>query len=96
MPSVAHVRAGFAEAVNRVTYGGERIIIEKRGKAVAALVHIRDLQAIEAREEAEDVAEARAILAHPAKYGPWSTLDGTPVPTPTPRRPRPAPKRRRR
>lgn len=95
MPSVARVRAGFADAVNRVTYGGERIIIEKRGKAVAALVHIQDLQRLEARETAADIRDARAILAHPAKYGPWTTLDGTPVPTPAPRRRLATPKRRR-
>ena len=86
MPSVARVRAGFADAVNRVSYGGERIIIEKRGKPVAALVHIEDYRALEAREDAADIREARKVLANPAKYGPWTTLDGTPVPTPAPRR----------
>jgi len=68
MPSIARVRATFAEAVNQVTYAGERIVIEKRGKPVAALVHIDDLRAIQAREDRRDIAEAKRVLA---KGGPW-------------------------
>jgi hypothetical protein len=37
-------------------------------------------------QDTADIHEARKVLANPAKYGPWTTLDGTPVPTPAPRR----------
>jgi prevent-host-death family protein len=94
MPSVAHVRAGFAEAVNRVTYGGERVLIERRGKPIAALVDMTDYQILldhEARQDQADVAEVARILEHSERHH-WQTLSGKRVPPPRPRRRRPVAK----
>lgn len=48
------LRENFAEAVNRVTYGGERIIVERRGKHLMAMVSLEDLAILEALEDKID------------------------------------------
>ena len=58
----SEVRKRFSEAVSQAAYGGERIIIERSGKALAALVSIEDLEALEALEDLMDVEEARQRL----------------------------------
>ncbi len=45
----------LSEYLNRVRYGGERIVIERHGKPVAALVSTEDLARLES--SAEDVEE---------------------------------------
>jgi prevent-host-death family protein len=37
----------FGEAVNRVAFGRERIVLTRRGKKLAALVPIADLEQLE-------------------------------------------------
>jgi len=63
------LRAGLADALNRVAYGRERVVIERNGKPVAALVPVEDLQDLEAREDAEDVADLEAALAEAREVG---------------------------
>jgi len=61
--SVGQVRDGLAETLNQVAYRGSRIRIERRGKDVAALVPIEDLELLEALEDRIDLEAARAALA---------------------------------
>jgi len=56
-------RSGLAEALNRVCYGGERIMIQRRGKPVAGLVSADDLETLQRIEDAEDLRDARKALA---------------------------------
>lgn len=49
----------LSEYLNRVRYGGERIVIERHGKPVAALVSNEDLERLEAPPEVEETAEER-------------------------------------
>ena len=53
------IRQDFAEALNRVAYKGERIVIHRRGKNTAVLVPIEDLKLIEAMEDQIDLKLAR-------------------------------------
>ncbi len=48
--AVAKVRREFSETVNRVAHEGRRVILLRNGKDVAALVPIRDLEALEDRD----------------------------------------------
>ncbi|MBI3271273.1 MAG: type II toxin-antitoxin system Phd/YefM family antitoxin [Planctomycetes bacterium] len=48
--AVAKARETFSETVNRVAFGGKRIVLHRNGKPLAALVPIKDLAAIEASE----------------------------------------------
>jgi prevent-host-death family protein len=60
--NVARIRNQMADALNRVAYGGERIVLERRGKGVAALVSIADLQLLEELENQADIKAARKAL----------------------------------
>jgi prevent-host-death family protein len=56
---VADIRANLADVINRVAYGGERIVLQRRGKQVLAVVPMEDLAFI---EEMENRADIRAAL----------------------------------
>ena len=59
---VADIRNNLADAINRVAYAGERIILERRGKSVAALVSVEDLELLEQLEDEADIKAARKAL----------------------------------
>jgi prevent-host-death family protein len=67
------VRKRFSKSVSRAAYGSDRIVIQRRGKPVAALVSIDDLRLLEALEDQVDVEAARKTLADPknCKPIPW-------------------------
>jgi prevent-host-death family protein len=60
-------RAEFGTVVNRVAYGGERIVLERRGKPMAAMIPMEDLalleRLIEREEDRIDLERARAAMA---------------------------------
>ena len=56
---IAEIRNNLAEAINRAAYAGERVILERRGKPVAAIVSVDDLKVLEEMEDQEDVRAAR-------------------------------------
>ncbi len=59
--SAREVRRNLSDALNRVAYKGERIVLERRGKEVAALVSMEDLALFERLvREAEDRLDLEA------------------------------------
>ena len=72
--SIAEARNGLAEAINRVSYGGERVIFARRGKPVAALVSPEDLALLQRMEDAGDIRAAAMVLKeydrNPAAFKP--------------------------
>ena len=74
--SVTEARADFSEVVNQVSYTGQRIVLHRRGKALAALIPVGDLELLEAIEDSIDIAEAQKALKEGAKKGsiPWAEL----------------------
>ena len=68
--SVSEARNDFAEIVNRAAYGGERVRVVRRGRPVAAIVPIRDLELLERLEDELDLDAAREALADPANAVP--------------------------
>lgn len=50
---IGQVKRDISDLVNRVAYGGERIILTSRGKPKAALVSIEDYEQLK-REQASD------------------------------------------
>ncbi|MCX4967934.1 type II toxin-antitoxin system Phd/YefM family antitoxin [Streptomyces sp. NBC_00654] len=49
---VTQARAELAELINRVVYGGERVVVTRHGKPLVALVSAADLQRLEGEEAA--------------------------------------------
>ncbi|MFF0447321.1 type II toxin-antitoxin system Phd/YefM family antitoxin [Streptomyces sp. NPDC004609] len=49
---VTQARAELAELINRVVYGGERVVVTRHGKPLVALVSAADLERLEQLQEA--------------------------------------------
>lgn len=60
--NIVEVRNGLADAINRVAYGGERIVLRRRGKGVVALVSLDDLALLEELENRADIRAAKKAL----------------------------------
>lgn len=56
---VAEIRSNLADVINRVAYGGERIVLQRRGKQVLAVVSLEDLELLNALEDQADVKAAK-------------------------------------
>jgi prevent-host-death family protein len=72
---VTQARAELAELVNRVGYGGERLVLTRHGKPLAALVPATDMAILEPAEEVEIISTTSSIRS------------GAPEPWPEERRP---------
>ena len=57
------LRGQLADVLGRTMYAGERIGVTRNGKLAAVLVSVEDLEALEAFEDAQDVAAYRAAKA---------------------------------
>jgi prevent-host-death family protein len=68
LPS-SKAREGFADTINRVLFGKERVVLRRRGKEVAAVVSMEDLRLLEDLEDRIDLADAHAALAETKKKG---------------------------
>ena len=55
---MSKARSQFADILNRAAYGGERVILERRGKGVAAVVSMEDLENLIALEDEADLKAA--------------------------------------
>jgi prevent-host-death family protein len=73
---ISEARESFSTTVNRVAFGGERVVLTRHGKRVAAVVPIADLDLLEQLEDAADLDEVRGALADPANREPvaWDKL----------------------
>jgi prevent-host-death family protein len=65
-------RSEFSDLVNRAAYAGERVIVHRRKKPVAAVVPLEDLELLEKLEDRIDLEEARRRLNEPTV--PWSKV----------------------
>jgi PHD/YefM family antitoxin component YafN of YafNO toxin-antitoxin module len=72
--NTSQVRAAFAEAVHRANFTGERTVIHRHGKDVAAAVSLEDLKRVEALENRLDLEEARQIMKKPGRLIPWEKV----------------------
>lgn len=53
---------------------GQRLIVQRRGRDVAALVPLEDLEALERLEDETDLRAAREALAEPGPNLPWDKV----------------------
>ena len=66
---VKEIRDNLADTLNKVAYAGERIVLARRGKGVAALVSMEDLELLEKMEDEADVRDAKRALAEMKRKG---------------------------
>jgi len=68
----------LGEILDRVASEGERVVLRRNGKKVAAVVSIEDLKRLEELEDRQDVEYARAALEEMKRTGakpvPWSKV----------------------
>jgi prevent-host-death family protein len=67
-------RERLAEILNDVAGRGDRVILHRHGKDVAAVIPVDDLALLESLEDRYDVEAARAALAESDERVAWSDL----------------------
>ena len=67
--SAAKAKAQLSMLITEVAYGGKRFIIERRGKALAALISVEELERLEQSQELPGQADWTLALV-----GAWSVL----------------------
>ncbi|CAL9629692.1 type II toxin-antitoxin system Phd/YefM family antitoxin [Streptomyces sp. Tu 3180] len=58
---VTQARAELADLINRVVYGGERVVVTRHGKPLVALVSADDLRRLEELREPQEPAQEQVI-----------------------------------
>ena len=73
---VSEARESFAELVNRAAYGHERVLVARRGRPIAAIVSIEDVELLERVEDELDRQAALEAQADPenAETIPWERI----------------------
>jgi prevent-host-death family protein len=72
--SATQARAQLAKAVNQAAFGGERIVLERHGKPIAAVVPIEDYQLLEELEEKADIVAVRKARKEKGPLVPWEKI----------------------
>lgn len=67
MMDAAKAKSAFSETLNRTAFGKERIILTRRGKPLAALVPLEDLDLLNEMENATDAEEVRLAREEAAR-----------------------------
>ncbi|MFD7874758.1 type II toxin-antitoxin system Phd/YefM family antitoxin [Streptomyces sp. NPDC059766] len=68
---VTQARAELADLINRVVYGGERVVVTRHGKPLVALVSAADLERLDGLDDPEEeqvissVSAVREVAAAP-------------------------------
>ncbi len=65
--TTAEARKNFADVVNNVAYGKDTVVLTRRGKELAALVSIEDLQLLQQIEDNQDIEDAWNVKDEPGK-----------------------------
>lgn len=74
--TAAEARENFADVLNRVSFGQERILVTRHGKGLAAVISVDDLEQLEALEEMVDRELLRRAREENEREGtvPWETV----------------------
>ena len=72
--STSKARETFSDVIGQVVYAGERVVLERRGKPVAAVISIEDLRLLEALEDRADARAVRRGMREGGKPVPWSKV----------------------
>lgn len=67
-------RERFSDILDEVSVRGDRVVVERHGKEIAAVISLDDLKLLEALEDRYDVEEARAALRERGRRVSWEEL----------------------
>lgn len=70
--TASEARQNFSDILNRAKFGGERVLVHRGKKPVAAIMPVEDYEFLEELEDRIDLEEARKRL-HEATV-PWSKV----------------------
>jgi len=72
----SEARNDFATTLNRVAFGKNRVVLHRRGKDLAAIVPMEDLELLQKLEDRLDLEAARAALKEASRKGtiPWEKI----------------------
>ena len=76
--STEEVRDGLGELINRVAYGGERVMVTRRGKKIVGIVSAEEMELLEAVLDAiEDKIDMPLVKERMAEIdrGEWVSLE---------------------
>jgi prevent-host-death family protein len=73
--STVLARNEFSTVLNRAAFGKERVILARRGKAIAAVVPMEDVELLRALEDRADLADAIAAEREVLEKGTTSLAD---------------------
>lgn len=74
--SAAQARGSFAEVLNRVSYGKDRVLVTRRNRPIAALVPLEDIELLNKIEDAIELKAVSAARREARRKGtiPWGRL----------------------
>lgn len=76
--STVEARSQFADLINRVAYGKERVILTRRGKALVAVVPIEQIQILDAAIKAIEQLPLSAVCEDASLFGSeYRIVEGT-------------------
>ena len=65
--TIGQIKRDISELINRVAYGGERVILTSRGKPKAALVSMADYERLQQEQASERLAHWQAWMTESDK-----------------------------
>lgn len=71
--SSKNVRSHLSQVLDQVRTKGERVLVQRNGRDVAALIPIGDLKLLQLLEDGADIREARRSLAEDERI-PWEKI----------------------
>lgn len=69
--SASQARERFSEILNEVAFGHERLVLQRHGKDVAAVISAEDLKRFEELEDRADLRDMEDVLAKGETPVPW-------------------------
>ena len=72
---ITDARASFGMLVNRAGLRGERILLTRNGKPIAAIVPFEDAEFMQKREDEIDIREADRIMSRGGKATPLAQVE---------------------
>ena len=71
---ISEAREHLADLGNRVALRGERLVVERRGKNLFALVPVEDVELLERLEDETDIRLARKAMKDKGPNIPWERV----------------------